>query len=241
MSVQEALAPADLPSVRVSPKRPPSRAVLVWAYVVALAVLAGAAWLVLTHGGGPHSTPHLPWWAVAAGFAGAEICVVHVRFRRSAHSFSLADVPFVFGLVFATGDGFVLGALLGTGIVWGIVRRLAPVKLAFNLAQLALAASVAAGVLSLIAGDASALEPATWVGLYGATLSAGALTILLLGGAIAIAEGNLTLRTLTQMFATDALVTLINASIAIAAALIVATDARAVPVQIGRASCRERV
>jgi diguanylate cyclase (GGDEF)-like protein len=227
---QEALAPADLRSVRVSPKRLPSRAVLVWAYVVALAVLAGAAWLVLTHGEGPHSTPHLPWWAVAAGFAGAEICVVHVRFRRSAHSFSLADVPFVFGLVFATGDGFVLGALLGTGIVWGIVRRLAPVKLAFNLAQLALAASVAAGVLSRIAGDASALEPTTWVGLYGATLSAGALTILLLGGAIALAEGNLTVRTLTQMFATDALVTLINASIAIAAALIVATDARAVPV-----------
>ena len=208
----------------------PSRALLVWVYVVALAVLAGVAWLLLTHGEQPHSTPQLPWWAVAAGFAGAEVCVVHVRFRRSAHSFSLADVPFVFGLVFATGDAFVLGALIGTGFVWGVVRRLAPVKLAFNLAQLALAASVAAGVLQLVAGEGTALEPTTWVGLYGATLSAGALTILLLGGAIAIAEGNLSLKTLTQMFATDALVTLINASIAIAAALIVATDARAVPV-----------
>src|SRR4029453_18333497 len=124
-----------LRSVEDSRKRLPSRAVLVWAYVVVLGILAGTAWLLLTHGEQPHSTPHLPWWAVAAGFAGAEICVVHVRFRRSAHSFSLADVPFVFGLVFATGDEFVLGALLGTGIVWGIVRRLAPVKLAFNLAQ----------------------------------------------------------------------------------------------------------
>src|SRR3954470_19369615 len=208
----------------------PSRAVLVWAYVAALAVLAGLAWITLTHGEPAHGTPHLPWWAVAAGFACAEACVVHVRFRRSAHSFSLADLPFVFGLVFATGDAFVLGALLGTGVIWGVVRRLEVVKLAFNLAQLALAASVAAGVLSLIAGDGTALEPTTWVGLYGATLSAGALTILLLGGAIAISEGHLPPKTLTQMFATDALVTLINASIAIAAALIVATDARAVPV-----------
>ncbi len=177
-----------------------------------------------------HATPHLPWWAVALGFFCAEICVVHVRFRRSAHSFSLADVPFVFGLVFASGDAFVLGALIGTGIVWGFVRRVQLVKLAFNLAQLVLVASAAAGILRLIAGDGSALEPETWVGLYAATLASGALTILLLGGAISIAEGDVRAARLTQMFATDALVTLINASIAIAAALVVATDPRAVPV-----------
>src|SRR5947207_2701188 len=88
----------------------PSRAALVWAYVAAVAVLAGAAWRLITHGAAPHGDPHLPWWAIA------------------------------------------------------------------------------------------------------------------------IAEGNLHAPMLVQMFATDALVTLINASIAIAAALIVATDPRAVPV-----------
>ena len=197
---------------------------------MALASLAGLGWLLVTHGDTPHADPHLPWWAVALGFAFAEICVVHVRFRRSAHSFSLADLPFVFGLVFASGDAFVVGALVGTGIVWGLIRRLPAVKLAFNLAQLALAASAAAGHPQLIAGNADALQPETWVGLYAATLTSGALTILLLGGAIAIAEGNVNPPMLVQMFATDALVTLINASIAIAAALVVATDPRAVPV-----------
>jgi diguanylate cyclase (GGDEF)-like protein len=210
--------------------RIPSRAALVWAYVAALAVLAGIAWITITHGEPAHGTPRLPWWAVALGFACAEVCVVHVRFRRSAHSFSLADLPFVFGLVFATGDGFVLGALIGTGIVWGLVRRLEIVKLFFNLAQLALAASAAAGILHVIAGHQGALAPATWVGLYAATLTSGALTIVLLGAAIGIADRNLNARTLVQMFATDALVTLINASIAIAASLVVATDPRAVPV-----------
>ena len=115
---------------------------------------------LITHGDAAHGTPQLPWWAVALGFAAAEVCVVHVRFRRSAHSFSLADLPFVFGLVFATGDAFVLGALVGTAVVWGLVRRLELVKFCFNLAQLALAASVAAGILQLVAGDAGALEPA---------------------------------------------------------------------------------
>src|SRR3954452_19854190 len=207
-----------------------AREAFVWAYVAALAALAALSWVLLTHGDAPHADPHLAWWAVALGFAFEEICVVHVLFRLSAESFSLADLPFVFGLVFASGDAFVIGALVGTGIVWGLIRRLEPVKLAFNLAQLALAASAAAGILGLVAGSADALQPETWVGLYAATLTSGALTILLLGGGIAIAEGNVRPPMLVQMFATDALVTLINASIAIAAALVVATDPRAVPV-----------
>src|SRR3954454_10011118 len=212
-----------------------SRATAVWLYVMVLGLLAAGAWALVLRGDPPHADPHLPWWAVALGFAFAEICVVHVRFRRSAHSFSLADLPFVFGLVFASGDAFVIGALVGTGIVWGLIRRLEPVKLAFNLSQLALGASLAAGVASLRGGQADALQPATWIGVYAATLTSGALTILLLGGAIAIAEGNVRPPMLVQMFATDALVTLINASIAIAAALVVATDPRAVPVLLGPA------
>src|SRR5690349_9622615 len=100
-----------------------TRELLVWAYVLALSVVAAAAWALVSHNATPHGEPHLPWWGVALGFAAAELCVVHVRFRRSAHSFSLADLPFVFGLVFATGDDFVLGALVGHAIVLGLIRR----------------------------------------------------------------------------------------------------------------------
>src|SRR5215207_11307864 len=106
----------------------PTREVFVWVYVAALAVLAATAWALVTHSAEPHAEPHLPWWAVALGFLCAELCVVHVRFRRSAHSFSLADLPFVFGLVFATGDGFLAGALLGAGIAYAL-RRLPLIKL----------------------------------------------------------------------------------------------------------------
>src|SRR4051794_20407458 len=100
-----------------APRHVFTRDAFVWVYVVALMVLAGAAWMLFTHGAPAHSAPHLPWWAVALGFAGAELCVVQVRLRRSAHCFSLGDVPFVFGLVFATGDAFVLGAVIGTVLV----------------------------------------------------------------------------------------------------------------------------
>jgi diguanylate cyclase (GGDEF)-like protein len=206
-----------------------SRAAAVWLWVLAVAGAAVASFFAFVHGREPLADPAMTWWMVAAGFVFAELCVVHIEFRRSAHSFSLADLPFVFGLVFAAGDDFVIGALLGAGAVWAVFRRMALVKLAFNLAQLALAACVSVAVVrSFPAGDA--LEPAMWLGLYVATIAGGVVTILCIAGAIAIAEGGLRLGTLAQMFATDGVVTITNASIAIAAALVVATDPRAVPV-----------
>src|SRR5215212_258668 len=108
----------------------------VGAYTAVLASLATVLFLTEVHGTEPLSRPHIPWWAIAIGWAIAEMCVVHLEFRRSAHSFSLADLPFVFGLLFASGDGFLLGALLGAMVAYG--RRLPPIKTAFNLAQLAL-------------------------------------------------------------------------------------------------------
>jgi diguanylate cyclase (GGDEF)-like protein len=205
------------------------RSAAVWLWISLLGAAAAAVFATGVHGRAPLVAPHLDWWAVAVGFLVAEICVVHIQFRRSAHSFSLADVPFVFGLAFAGGDAFVLGALAGAGAAWVFHRRMAVVKLAFNLAQLALASSVAFVVLRALASG-HVLDPRAWIGLYGATLASGVLTIVCIAGVISISEGGLRLANLGQMFATDAIVTLTNASIAIGAALVVSTDPRAVPV-----------
>jgi diguanylate cyclase (GGDEF)-like protein len=210
------------------------RAVAVWLWAAALAGAAAAVFAVAVHGRAPLVAPHLPWWAVAAGFCAAEICVVHVHFRRSSHSFSLADLPFVFGLAFAGGDDFVAGALIGAAAAWVFHRRMSAVKLAFNLAQLALAASVGVAVMRLVA-TAGGMTPATWGGLYAATFAGGMLTIVCIAGVIAIAEGGMQLSVLGQMFATDSVVTLTNTSIAIAAAVVVSDDPRAVPVLLAPA------
>ena len=145
--------PARVPRVRASRRSAPCTL-----YGLLLAALAAALFVVSVHGTAPLAEPHLPWWAIAVGFVVAEACVVHLEFRRSAHSFSLADIPFVFGLVFASGDDFLAGALLGTGVVYAF-RRLAPVKLVFNLAQLALVACVAVVIVHALAVPGDALEP----------------------------------------------------------------------------------
>src|SRR5438445_11481037 len=98
---------------RLSSRRRPrfSRAVVVCVYSGALSAVAGTLCVLFVHGTGRLANPELPWWAIAAAFVAAEACVVHFEFRRSAHSFSLADIPFVFALLFATGDSFLAGAL----------------------------------------------------------------------------------------------------------------------------------
>jgi diguanylate cyclase (GGDEF)-like protein len=196
-------------------------------YGAALASIAIALFGVSLHGAEPLADPHLPWWAIAVGWAIAETCVVHLHFRRSAHSFSLADFPFVFGLAFASGDDFLLGALLGAGAAYGF-RRLPLIKLGFNLAQLALAVCVAFVIVRAFAEPADTFEPRTWIALYVAALATGALSIACIAGAIAIAEGDMTLRTLRQMFTMDLVLTAANSSIAIAAAVLLFTDAWAV-------------
>ncbi|HET6550119.1 MAG TPA: hypothetical protein VFG79_16775, partial [Solirubrobacter sp.] len=195
-------------------RRSPVGAITV--YVGALAAVAAGLWVAFVHGEAALAEPHLPWWAIAVAWVVAEACVVHLHFRRSRHSFSLADVPFVFGLVFASGDGFLIGALLGAGIAYGL-RKLPPIKLAFNLAQLALVVCVAFVIIRALAVPGDATEPRTWLALYLATLVTGALTIACIAGAIAIAEGGMSLATLRQMFAMDGVVTAANSSIAVAA------------------------
>jgi diguanylate cyclase (GGDEF)-like protein len=205
-----------------------SPAVAVSVYGLVLAALAAALFLTAVQGKAALSEPELPWWVIAVAWAVAEACVVHLQFRRSAHSFSLADLPFVFGLLFASGGDFLAGALIGAAIAYAI--RLPPIKIFFNVAQLALSVCVAVVLLRALAVPGDALDPTTWLGLYLATIVSGALTIACIAGAIAITEGGMSRRTLGQMFGMDFVVTATNSSIAIAAAIVVATDPRAIPV-----------
>ena len=176
--------------------------------------------------------PNLSWWALALGFMVAESCVVHLQFRRSAHSFTLGDVPLVFGLLFATGGDLMLGALLGSAATLLIERRLVLVKLLFNLSQFALAAALATLVVHGLAPEGGALEPTTWTAVLIATQASAIVTVALISLAISISEGTLRLSTIAQMLTMDFVVTATNTCLALTGAIVVSTDARATPLLV---------
>src|SRR5687768_11313397 len=71
----------------------------VWLLNGALAVLTiGLLAGPLRGLGGIEGMPRLPWWLIAAGFAGAETFVGHLQLRREAHTFSLSETALVIGL-----------------------------------------------------------------------------------------------------------------------------------------------
>src|SRR5437764_965773 len=118
---------------------PPS----IWVLNVLMVLAAGA----LLHADRGDDRPvlasvHLPLWALLLAFAAAERFVVHVHFRHSAHSMSLAEIPLVFGLLFSTGQDVILAAAIGRVLVLALHRRLPPIRLAFNLGAFLLWAAV---------------------------------------------------------------------------------------------------
>ena len=201
----------------------------VWGLNLALIATAAALYAGSLHRLGPLAHPHLPWWGVAIAFAIAERCVVHLHFRRGAHSFSLGDIPFVFALIFCSAESFVVGCLLGCGLMLLFDRRLPPVKLVFNIGQLALHACIAILIVHLLAGNTGQVDTRTWVSALIATQVSSLLASALIAVAISLSEGLVEPTTLGRMLGTDLVVTTSNASLGLCGAVIAAADAHALP------------
>jgi len=98
--------------------------------MVALAIPLHAFALTLT---GPVAPFHFPWWGLVLGFALTEGFVIHLHVRRDAHTVSLSEIPFMFGLAASGAGSLIAGRLAGSGLALLLQRRLPFYKLAFNL------------------------------------------------------------------------------------------------------------
>jgi len=123
---------------------------------------AGVYLGVVMHMPHEHAARHLPWWGVAVAFAITEAWVVHFHFRRSSHSFSLGQLPLVFGLLFLSPHELILASVLGSAVPLLLDREIPPVKVFFNVMQFTLGTCVALGVFELLAPTRDALATEVW-------------------------------------------------------------------------------
>ncbi|HEX2025360.1 MAG TPA: EAL domain-containing protein [Actinomycetota bacterium] len=168
--------------------------------------------------------PLLPWWALIPMFYVAEISVVHLRFRRDAHSFSMSEIPLVLGLFFAGPAALVPAQILGSVIALVVHRRQPLLKLAFNLSQFALQACVAAFVFHGIVALGDPLGPAGWAGAVLATQATLLLADGLINAAIALSGDRLPPQAAWGVLATGVAATAMNTSLALVGVTILAQD-----------------
>jgi diguanylate cyclase (GGDEF)-like protein len=192
----------------------------VWAFNGALALACSLVWLLNIREFGiapvlPH--PHLSWWALALAFYLAEVFVVHLQFRKQAHTLSLTEIGLVLGLLLASPVALLVGQLVGTVVALTINRRQygSLVKLAFNAAELPLCSGVALLIFrSLVQPGDSA--PHIWALVLFACAVAHVVGILLVSAVIAIAEERFHAPQLLRTLITSTVGALATASLGLA-------------------------
>jgi diguanylate cyclase (GGDEF)-like protein len=132
----------------------------------------------------------LDWWIIAAGFATAEVLVVHLQFRRDTHSFSLSEIPLIVGLYFIRPEFLLVALLLGTGAALALHRRQPAVKLVFNLANLAFTTAFAVLLFRVVVQTSDPIGPVGWGATILAAIVADVVSLVMISGAIALATGS---------------------------------------------------
>ncbi len=146
-------------------------------FVLAVAMCAslGVGWVAFDTSVDVHWTLPL---TLAGLFAAAEVFVVHLEYRRNAHTFSLVELPLVIGLVAAPPAVLISAHAIGAAAALIFHRRQRPIKLAFNLAAFALQ-DVLAIVVFRAFGSTAVGDTRTWFAVVVACLAASMLAMVL--------------------------------------------------------------
>jgi diguanylate cyclase (GGDEF)-like protein len=200
----------------------------VYALSAVLAVAAAVVFVTVDLRLEPIDAPlRLPWWAMAAAFALAEIFVVHLQIRRNAHSYSVSEAPLLVGLVFLAPVGLIIARVAGAAAALVLHRRQRGVKLAFNLAHLALEACLAVAVFRALLGDAHPTGWRAWLAAFAVTLLMDLLSAAYVSAAISLTEGRLERELLREAVTFGVVAAALNTSLAILAVSVLWHDAAA--------------
>ena len=164
-----------------------------------------------------HSERALPWWVFVGAFLLSARFVFRVEVARETHTFNLAEIPLVLGLLFSTPLALIAGRLLGESAVLVIRERQTPVKIFYNLSIFALECTVAFTVYAF-ASDWPLTDPRLWVVLFAATFIADIVSVSSVTIAIYWHGGDTDLRSL---FRSASITAVTNSNLAIVGAVVV--------------------
>jgi diguanylate cyclase (GGDEF)-like protein len=170
----------------------------------------------------------IPWPLAAVAFYLGETRVVEVHFVRERHSFSLSELPGIFGLFFLSPTDYLLALVIGTGVAILSDRNQSLLKGAFNIAQFALAACIALLVFHAVASDATPPGPREWLAAFLAGGATSAVQASLVATVISLSGGAPQFRKLPEMLSFSEMVAMANSSLATLAVMVLWVDPRSI-------------
>jgi diguanylate cyclase (GGDEF)-like protein len=196
----------------------PARA---WLFILAVALTSAGVWAYNIDSFEQLSSPFtLEWWQLAIAFYLAEVYVVHLQFRKQAHTLSLTEFGLVFGLFFVSPAALLAAQFVGAGVALAVHRRQRPMKLAFNLVELPLCSGIALLVFrSFSDGDPNSIT--TWALVLIAAAVAHTVGVLLVSAVIAVVEARLAAPQLAQTLSISLTGALATASLGLAGVLLI--------------------
>ena len=91
----------------------------VWLFIGAVAAVSAGVWAANLAGAAPIAGQggiSIPWWQLAGVFYLAEVFVVHLQFRKQAHTLSLTELGLVLGLFLASPADLLVAQVVGAGV-----------------------------------------------------------------------------------------------------------------------------
>ncbi|HUF07243.1 MAG TPA: EAL domain-containing protein [Candidatus Binatia bacterium] len=200
----------------------------VWLFIGLLAALGAALYVGVVQGlPTPVSPITLPFWVVAVAFYVIEIKVVHLHFRRGAHSFSMSEIPVVIGLFFASPGDVVLAHALAGGAALFVHRRQPVIKLAFNVATFALGTGLAVVAFHGLA-PGGGFGPVQCAAAILAVLVTNVFGMLSVTTVISLSEGRPRYEKLRHIALMSTTVATTNGTLALLAVALAIADVRAI-------------
>ena len=200
-----------------------------WALSGFLLSVAGIVWWVTVWGREPLSSEFtMPWWALVVAVLAAESMVIHLHFRSESGSFSLLEIPLVFGLVFAEPAPGVIAMVAGALISLRLVRHQPLLKLVFNAANLSLHFTVAAALLPVLLSGRDPLTAVGWLAVLGVTSLTAVMNFSMIVLVIAITERHLDIGQSARAMLFAVVVAAANTIQALITALIIVSEPWAV-------------
>ncbi|MCP4307129.1 MAG: HAMP domain-containing histidine kinase [bacterium] len=200
-----------------------------WTFVAVLAALAAALWVGILMSLGPFERPFsVPWWALIPLVFLAESAVIHVTFRKDAHSFSLSEIVLIVGLFLSSPAALLVAQVIGNSASLVLGRRQVPIKVAFNVSQLVLVTGLATVVFRVLVNMGDPLGPTGWLAAIAASVASIVVAELAINTVIRLTGGNMSRGEMLETMVLGSIGASLNAALGLIAVFIAWYDPRSV-------------